>query len=552
MSYIIRDFKGALPADALAALERALPAYLVSSRWFRSKALSIKAARVADVLPVSQDARAGYLASIEVDYASAETETYILPLALVTQAQAREVRLRWPERVLAEVRIPGADGTAEGVLYDAVMDPAFGLGLLDLIKRRDRAKGSSSEMIAFSTRRFDELRGPQDPPCEPRVLKAEQSNTSIIFGDRLILKLFRRLDPGINPDLDIGRFLTELRPSVHVPALAGWIDFQSGKETSNLAILQAFVPNQGDAWQYTLTELDGYFERIPAAPKLPPLPRRSVVELADQETPDPVAANAIGAYLDAAGLLGQRVAELHAALVDGGDDPEFAPERYSVEFQRADYESMRALLADVLSLLKSHLSVFPEDLRAEAGALLACEGLIAARFEAFAKCRPSVARMRCHGDLHLGQVLRTGDDFIIIDFEGEPARPLAERRRKRPALRDVAGMLRSFHYAALSSMIEQAAGARRRSDPAALLAWANLWQGWSSWAFMRGYLRTVGTAPAVVPESREELRIILEAFLMEKAIYEVGYELNNRPTWLRVPLHGIAQILGIEPVSSQA
>jgi len=190
-------------------------------------------------------------------------------------------------------------------------------------------------------------------------------------------------------------------------------------------------------------------------------------------------------------------------------------------------------------------------LRAEAAELVACEDQITSRFEAFAQCQPGLVRMRCHGDLHLGQVLCTGDDFVIIDFEGEPARPLAERRRKRVALRDVAGMLRSFHYAALSSMIEQRAGARWRIDPDALSAWANLWQTWSSWGFMRGYLLTVGSAPAVVPANPQDLRIVLEAFLMEKAIYEVGYELNNRPTWLRVPLRGVAQILGSRPAAAR-
>jgi trehalose synthase-fused probable maltokinase len=551
MADVIRQFRDVLQGKTIADLERALPGYLVSSRWFRSKALSVKAARVADVLPVSNGSGI-HLALIDVDHTNGERETYILPLALATRQEAQRVRSQWPERVLAEMRIPDSDGSAAGVLYDAVLEPAFSLGLLDMIAGRRRVKGSGGEMIACPTDRFEELGGLEAQRFEPRVLKGEQSNTSVTFHDRLILKMFRRLDPGINPEVDIGRFLTKRHPSVHVAPMAGWIDFQSKGETSNLAILQVFVPNRGDAWQYTLKELDDYFTRVDAGAPPPPLPDLSLYELAERETPDPAGARLIGTYLHAARLLGQRVAELHLALLDGGDDPEFAAEPYSREFQRTDFESMRALLTQVLALLKSHLSVFPKDLRAEASILLACEAEIARRFEAFAECRPGVARMRCHGDLHLGQVLCTPDDFVIIDFEGEPARPLAERRRKRVALRDVAGMLRSFHYAALSSMIDQSAGARQRIDPATLLAWANLWQMWSSWAFMRGYLRTVATAAAIVPASREDLRITLDAFLMEKAIYEVGYELNNRPTWLRVPLQGVAQILGIRPASAQS
>jgi trehalose synthase-fused probable maltokinase len=394
-------------------------------------------------LPLSQDARAGHLALIDVEHGNPEMETYVLPLALATGDKVREVRLQWPERVLVEVSLPGENATV-GILYDALLEPAFASGLLDMIQRRHAAKGSTGEVIAFSTRRFEELHDDEDELFVPRVLKAEQSNSSIIFGNRLILKLFRRLDVGINPDVEICRFLSERHPEVHVPALAGGIDFQSHGKISNVAILQAFVPNQSDAWQYTLRELERYFGRIGAIEKPPAQPRRSVVELADRETPDPDAAERIETYLDAAQLLGQRVGELHLALLDGGDDPAFAPEPYSVEFLRADYQSMRALLAHVLNLLKSHLSTFPEDLQVETAALLAREGEITARFEALIKCQPSLAQMRCHGDLHLGQVLRSGDDFVIIDFEGEPARPLAERRRKRVALRDVAGMLGSI------------------------------------------------------------------------------------------------------------
>ena len=253
----------------------------------------------------------------------------------------------------------------------------------------------------------------------------------------------------------------------------------------------------------------------------------------------------MGAILDAARLLGQRVAELHLALLEDGDDPNFAPEPFTMLYQRSLYQSTRNLLGQVMRTLTGRLSMLPEVLRAQAQLMIANQSQIAAHFDVFLKRRLSVVRMRTHGDLHLGQVLYTGKDFMIIDFEGEPARPLSERRRKRPALRDVAGMIRSFHYAAYTSLIEQfRAGTVGKVDFAVIEPWAKIWYVWTSQAFLSGYVHTADRS-SLVPKDREELSVLLDALLMEKAVYEVGYELNNRPEWLRLPLYGIAQMIGI-------
>ena len=267
-------------------------------------------------------------------------------------------------------------------------------------------------------------------------------------------------------------------------------------------------------------------------------------QLLDEE-PDPTAVHYIGAILDAARLLGQRVAELHLALLEDGDDPNFAPEPFTMLYQRSLYQSTRNLLGQVMRALTGRLSMLPEVLRAQAQSMIANQSQIAAHFDVFLKRRLSVVRMRTHGDLHLGQVLYTGKDFMIIDFEGEPARPLSERRRKRPALRDVAGMIRSFHYAAYTSLIEQfRAGTVGKVDFAVIEPWAKIWYVWTSQAFLSGYIQTADRS-SLVPKDREELSVLLDALLMEKAVYEVGYELNNRPEWLRLPLYGIAQMIGI-------
>jgi maltose alpha-D-glucosyltransferase/alpha-amylase len=403
------------------------------------------------------------------------------------------------------------------------------------------------ELLPGATQAFHQLRGDPESRLEPRLLKVEQSNSSIVYGDRFIIKLFRRIEAGSNPDLEIGRFLTSHALFSHVPPLAGWIDYSSASsERRTIAVLQGFVANEGDAWKFTLGELHRYLENAATRSESAPTIEKTLVELLVLNEPDPLAAELIGHYLDAARLMGKRVAELHLALASTADDPDFATEPYSTLYQRSTFQSMQNLLARVMRMLDSRASTIPKDLRDRAQLIASHQREIAARFDAFLRCRLSVDRMRIHGDLHLGQILYTGRDFAIIDFEGEPARPLSERRLKRAALRDVAGMLRSFHYAALTSTIEQLrTGATGNFDFAGMQPWANFWRNWSSWAFLKGYLEAAGHA-AFIPKNDNELTILLDAFVMDKAIYELGYELNNRPDWLLIPLLSISQLLGLE------
>jgi maltose alpha-D-glucosyltransferase / alpha-amylase len=523
-----------------------LPEYLPHCRWFRGKARSIRSASITDALPLMENSGTAYLTFINVDYRNAESETYVLPMSVAKGESAAAVKSRWPERVIAQLRFSERNGAGgEGVLYDSVSDPEFGASMLSIIERHRRIKGATGELTAETAKHYHDARGPKDTPCEAHVLTAEQTNTSIVFGDRLILKLFRRLDPGINPDLEMSHFLTERHSFAHMPKLAGRIDFRMPRaESRDLGILLSFVPNQGDAWQFTIAELHRYFEAAAAAPEPPPAPKERLVDLLGQQ-PDPNAAHYIGAYLDAARLLGQRIAELHLTLLEDDQDPNFTPEPFSTLYQRSLYQSMRNLLGQVMRTMSSRLSMMPDVLRAQAQVVLANQSQLAARFDTFLKRRLSVVRMRTHGDLHLGQVLYTGKDFVIIDFEGEPARALSERRRKRPALRDVAGMMRSFHYAAYTSMIEQLrSGALGKVDFATIEPWARLWVSWTSQAFLSSYAATADR-PSLVPKDHDDFAALLDALLMEKAIYEVGYELNNRPEWLRLPLYGIADMLGI-------
>jgi maltose alpha-D-glucosyltransferase/alpha-amylase len=525
-------------------LERMLPDYLRSSRWFRSKAMHVRAARIADTVQIADEGAAAYLALVNVEYVDAEPETYTLPLAVAEGNEATELRARAPNSLLAEVHLRNRrNGREEGVLFDATADPGFDRALLAAMEHRRKLRGAVGEVWGNVTHAYRALKG--EGAFEPRVLKVEQSNTSVAYGERLIFKLFRRLETGVSPDLEIGRFLTEHVGLLHVPPLAGWLEYRVGRaEPRTMAVLNGFVPNQGDAWEYTKRELTRYFERAATRSSIVEPPLRPLTELLEEQQPDEAAIEMIGAYVEIARMLGQRTAELHLALASDRDDPNFAPEPFTPFYQRSAFQSMRNLAEQTFRLLRNRQAFVPEDSRKALDRLLAHPERIASRFDNFLKCKMTALRIRAHGDLHLGQVLYTGKDFVIIDFEGEPARPLSDRRRKRAVIRDVSGMLRSFHYAAFGTLLENiSSGALGKRDFASMEPWARLWQVWSSWAFLKGYLDATKGA-SFIPKDRGELKVLLDAYMLEKAVYELGYELNNRPDWIRIPMHGIEQILG--------
>ncbi len=496
-----------------------------------------------EAIAVLHDSLVTYIILVGVEYIEGEPETYVLPLTFTSGEQAAQVWGEFPHAVVAHLRIKGKD--EEGILYDALWDKGFSMVLLEAIAHHRQFKGVAGKLIASPTRAFRRVRGPVGISVEPSIMKAEQSNTSVVYGDRFILKLFRRLEAGINPDLEIGRFLTERASFTHIPSVTGALEYQRGRsEPMSLAILQSFVPNQGDAWQYTLDALGRYFERVLAHPEVqaPPLPQKPLLDLIKENLPSP-AHEMIGTYLEAARLLGQRTAELHIALASDPDDPNFASEPFSVLYQRSIYQSMRSLTNQVFQLLRKRLKNLPEAVRKEAREVLNLEREVFKRFQSVLGRKLTAMRIRCHGDYHLGQVLYTGNDFIIIDFEGEPARALSERKLKRSPITDVAGMTRSFHYAAYTSLLKQAS--IRPEDISRLEPWADLWYRYVAGVFLKSYFDTAENTPfiPIIPRDRGELDIILRAFLLEKAIYELGYELNNRPDWVIIPVKGIKHLL---------
>src|SRR5712692_6915545 len=533
-----------LSGRAKPALERVLPDYLKGCRWFGGKAKRLSSVSIVDALPVPLPASKAYVLLMQVNYVEGEAETYVLPVTFGSEDRAAQLQADSPWAVIA--RLNHKDAGQSGFLYDALYEKSFCNYLLQSISRNRRFAGASGEMVALPTAVFRRLRGPQENSLEPSMVKREQSNTSIVYGDQLILKLIRRTEEGVNPDVEIGRFLTEKKSFAHVPPVAGVLEYRRGKSGSmTLGILHGLVPNQGDAWQYTLDELGRYYERILAMGsevQEVSSPHKPLLELTHEEVPA-LAQETISVYLETARMLGHRTGELHLALASSTDDPDFVPEPFSFLYQRSLYQSMRSLAGGVFQLMRGRIKALPNEVKQAAQKVLDLEEKIMNRFQLIRERKITAMRTRIHGDFHLGQVLYTGKNFVIIDFEGEPARPLSERRRKRSALQDVAGMVRSFHYAAYTALLGRAGGGMVRPENlSALEPWARFWFLWVSVAYLKAYLE-VAMQESFLPKSREEQMILLDAYVLEKAVYELGYELNNRPDWVNVPILGILDIL---------
>jgi maltose alpha-D-glucosyltransferase/alpha-amylase len=520
------------------ALDAALPAILRTRPWFRGGGRTIQGAEVVESVEVRDHS---CLSFVRVEYTEGEAETYVVPMAVASGAQLDALSAQTPQALLA--RVEGDDGPA-GALYDPLWDRVFCEALLGFMVRKP-PRGAGGQLSGWSER---EIRRPRDPHLgnSANVTVVDQTNTSVIFGSRFILRLLRILEPGIHPDLEMSEFLTAKAKFAHTPPLLGALEYRERRGTPvAVALLHGFIPHESDAWRYTIDELGRYFERVvsgPAGTTAPPAPTGTLVELA--AGPIPVQAQEmIGSYIQSATRMGQRTAEMHLALVSRPGDAAFAPEAFTELYQRSLVQSMRTLSRQVLQRLKRRLRALPEDARADAQKLLTLESELLKKARAVHVGRFTGMRTRYHGMLHLGQMLYTGKDFVILMSEGEAMRSAADRRVKRSPLRDVAGMLRSLHYAAAHEVSTGGSTSSvRREDLPVLEPWADFWRTWVSVAFLKGYLETAAGA-RFLPRKPEDLRTELDAALLEKALHEVGFEIDSRPEWARIPIRGILEIV---------
>jgi predicted trehalose synthase len=443
--------------------ERALGEWIVGQRWFGSKARDIAAFNVLEAVALREEPPLLVLALVEARFPVGTHEIYQVPLGL------RPAQEGWQERVIAE---------AEGwTVYDALADAAHARTLLALMRESVHHAAAEGE-LRFC---WAESAGGVEVGGEVRPMGVEQSNSSVVFGDRAVLKAFRRLEPGVNPELELLRFLSS-RAFPSIAPLLGWYEYQGRLMDATLAILQEFLADGRDGWELALDDLEGFLGHTES--------------------------------------LGRVTGELHSALGSDAQDPAFAPEEPSAE-------ALSLLTADVDEQIERIFLDLPET---DAVAPIAGRGQdVRERLAMLSNVGVGGRVIRTHGDYHLGQTMLTGRGWVVLDFEGEPARSLPERRQKRSPLRDVAGMLRSFSYASAGS--ELLRGRPAPSD----------WEQRARERYLAAYFEAVD--PSLLPPGQDPTQKLLSVFELEKAVYELRYELNNRPDWVGIPVAGIARLL---------
>jgi len=540
------SFDELFTGQALRKLERAIPSFLVRQKWFAGKSRHIRSTTVMDAFripdPNKSDTR---ILLAKIQYTEGEPDTYALPLIFADYTRACNIRGDHPGAGIADITVN--KGNQSYTLCDATWENQLWFGMLNLIMGKNGAIESQHGKI--EGQQTSALRRViQEMPKSVSVHRGEQSNSSAAFARDAILKLMRRIDLGMNPEWEIGKRLTDDRPIDCVPDTAGAIDYvKKTGERYTLAILNQFVPNKSDAWVYTLDELRRLVEGLTAekmhsASDKSLNPKGSIAVLAQEDIPELVR-DTFGVSIEAAELLGTRTGELHANLAADEDGKKgFVPEPFTSLYQRSLYQGMRTKAIQTFALLEKQRSIltgYPAEL---ADKVLAKQNKILDSFKLLVDHKIDTVRIRCHGDFHLGQILFTGKDFAIIDFEGEPDRPVAERRIKTSPLRDIAGLLRSYHYASQSVVSGEFSGLTITGENwEATRNWLQVWYTWTSTAYLRSYLENV--PDHLIPSDPNDLSRLLGLYLVDKAMYEVRYELNHRPEWVAIPLEGILSTL---------
>ncbi|MDP8247133.1 MAG: hypothetical protein P9M00_03275 [Candidatus Tritonobacter lacicola] len=510
--------------DVLKELSLGLPAnlseYVSEQRWFRSKARRIKRVHLVDIASGEKGTPLYFMALIHVEYDKGGPKVYYLPLAVATLKAVAEID---PSKLISTIKI----GNETVKLYEASEDEAFNMMILNSIAASAAVKTREGSFVFEHTDLLPDNCPASIPLGSVKKISAEQSNTSIVFGEAFIMKNYRMVEEGTNPDFDISLFLTTRTGFRNFPSLLGYVEYLKEKGgNTTIAILQEYIGGADDCWEWTCGRLKEIYASIPAPGQPTPAGKEETIR------------SLSGDYPARMEELGRVTARFHTALASDRHFPAFAPEPVT-ERDAAKWAGLFSCqIRSVLGLAAEMLPSLPEEVQEELARVIGGEEAFLERVKDLSLlCEEGVSKIRVHGDYHLGQVLKRDGTFFMLDFEGEPARPLAERKVRQCALKDVAGMLRSFDYAAYAVLFELGA---EKMGP--LEEWGTAWRDLARRSFLDGYLSGTGTA-SFLPRSHKSLQKVLSVYELDKAIYELNYEMNNRPGWLKIPVRGLLGIM---------
>lgn len=517
-----------------------LPAYLLRSNWFVENGKKIHNTKILDKISIPINSHQAYLIVLEVNYESGLPNLYQLGLTFSSRSDLYRSGTPIPQGIIAQTHLDGVSG----FLYDGLLDADLQTQLLDRLAANKKVKSNKGQVTFFSNKQLGKYIKNTEEIKPRNLLSRHHNNTSVLYNNDYYLKIYRKLDRAVNPDLEITRFLSEQKKFEHIPSLIGGIELNLNNHSIILGMMQQAVENQSDTWIYLLDDLKRYYENIQSQAGSPePNPKKgsltdpiSYQDIPDEEMKmllDPVTAERVR-------LLGKRVAKMHLNLISEDGNADFSPEEFSLHYQRSLFSSFQSQVRKAFQSLNRHFKKIPETLQEQVNDIIAIKPEILITLKQIYKHKIDIVKIRTHGDLHLGQVLFTGRDFVFVDFEGDPGLRYSERRLKRSPLEDVAAMIRSFHYVAYEGLLNN--NTLRQEEKAAMRAWAENWYHYMSQIFLEAYLRR-GAGGAFIPKQKEDLERILDAFLLERTMIELEAELRPPYRRLIVPLSGIADIM---------
>jgi maltose alpha-D-glucosyltransferase/alpha-amylase len=522
-----------------AQLERvAIPNFLKSQRWFHARVDQLETVSIRDWGTLRVSPTPIYLTLVQVYFRNGSNETYFAPLAVAADGRADEINSIAPESILAVIRGP----QGKGVLFGGLADEQVCKEILNAVEGNRELRTQAGRIRLFSNSLLQEFRGDAGTVERIKPGPVDHANTSVVFGRKLVLKVFRHIEPGLNPDYEIGRFLTEKTEFTRTPRVVGGIEYTRFRgEPTSLAVVESFARNEGHGWERALGEFRRYYDQVAVQPHL----IESIQEyirpsfMLPALDPPQVVRDTVGSALEFAAVLGQRTAEFHHALASRPDDPAFAPEPITAEDLHRFGATLTLEATRTLNMLRKELDSLPAESRPLAERVLAA-GVLQIFQPQDLPAEVRAKKIRCHGDYQLGDVLSSENDFVILDFEGEPGRSLSTRRAKQSPLKDVASMIRSFDYVTSAGLMSLTRG--RPEDYVRFEPWAGLWRTWTAATFVKSYLGAANGAE-FVPQEEAHWQPLLRAFLFEKTLQELHHELLHRPEWTRIPLGGLLRLI---------